>query len=85
MSRIYNTLNQFLNYYANLPIIKLKEQSTSTKILGYFQENLSINTHEKSILQQTAERFECVTVFFGDIVGFNQLTSDCTALEVDFG
>ena len=32
--------------------------------------------------KQTAERFDCVTIFFGDIVGFNSLTSDCSALEV---
>ena len=32
--------------------------------------------------QQTAERFECVTIFFGDIVGFNHLTADCNAVEV---
>ena len=34
--------------------------------------------------KQTAERFDCVTIFFGDIVGFNSLTSDCSALEVKF-
>ena len=32
--------------------------------------------------QQTAERFECVTIFFGDIVGFNLMTADCNAIEV---
>jgi len=32
--------------------------------------------------KQTAERFQCVTVFFGDIVGFNHLTADCSPLEL---
>ncbi|XP_071748838.1 uncharacterized protein [Lepeophtheirus salmonis] len=32
-----------------------------------------------------AENFDCVTVFFGDIIGFNDLTSDCTPSElIDF-
>ena len=30
----------------------------------------------------SAESFDCVTIFFGDIVGFNDLTNDCTATEV---
>ena len=29
-----------------------------------------------------AENFSCVTIFFGDIIGFNELTSDCSANEV---
>ena len=41
-----------------------------------------LSTHKVKPFQQTAERFECVTVFFGDIVGFNQLTADCSALQV---
>ena len=33
----------------------------------------------------SAENFECVTIFFGDIVGFNDLTNDCSAVElIDF-
>ena len=35
-----------------------------------------------NVFQQTAERFECVTIFFGDIVGFNLMTADCNAIEV---
>ena len=31
-----------------------------------------------------AENFSCVTIFFGDIIGFNELTSDCSANEVGF-
>ena len=41
-----------------------------------------LSCHRIKPFQQTAERFESVTVFFGDIVGFNQLTADCSALEV---
>jgi len=29
-----------------------------------------------------AENFDCVSIFFGDIIGFNELTSDCTANEL---
>jgi len=33
----------------------------------------------------SAENFDCVTIFFGDIVGFNDLTNDCSATElIDF-
>lgn len=32
--------------------------------------------------QGMAEKFDCVTVLFGDIVGLTELTSDCTATEV---
>ena len=34
-------------------------------------------------IQQTAEHFECVTIFFGDIIGFNVLSADCSAVEVE--
>ena len=34
-------------------------------------------------VQETAENFDCVTIFFGDIIGFNALTADCSAVEVD--
>ena len=37
---------------------------------------------QNTVFQQTAERFECVTIFFGDIVGFNLLTADRNAVEV---
>ena len=33
-------------------------------------------------IQVSAENFDCVTIFFGDIVGFNDLTNDCSATEV---
>ena len=32
-------------------------------------------------IQVSAENFDCVTIFFGDIVGFNDLTNDCSATE----
>ena len=34
-----------------------------------------------NIRQVSAENFDCVTIFFGDIVGFNDLTNDCSATE----
>ena len=36
----------------------------------------------KKYIQILAENFDCVSIFFGDIIGFNELTSDCTANEV---
>ena len=32
--------------------------------------------------ESVAEHFDCVTIFHADIVGFNDLTSDCTPTQV---
>ena len=32
-----------------------------------------------------AQHFDCVTIFYGEIIGFNSLISDCSANEVPFG
>jgi hypothetical protein len=32
--------------------------------------------------ESVAEHFDCVTIFHADIVGFNNLTSDCTPAQV---
>ena len=32
--------------------------------------------------QQTLEEFECVTIFFGEILGFEDIVRDCTPTEV---
>ena len=32
--------------------------------------------------ETVAEHFDCVTIFHADIVGFNQLTSDCNPIQV---
>ena len=29
-----------------------------------------------------AQHFDCVTIFYGEIIGFNSLISDCSANEV---
>ena len=52
--------------------IKLK------KVPWYWKE--SFRTFPIGI-QVSAENFDCVTIFFGDIVGFNDLTNDCSATE----
>ena len=51
--------------------IKLK------KVLEYRKEYSFLPTD----IQVSAENFDCVTIFFGDIVGFNDLTNDCSAIE----
>ncbi len=33
-------------------------------------------------VQQTLEEFECVTIFFGEILGFEDIVRDCTPTEV---
>lgn len=33
-------------------------------------------------MQQTLEEFECVTIFFGEILGFEDIVRDCTPTEV---
>ena len=55
--------------------IKLK------KVLEYRKEYSFLPTD----IQVSAENFDCVTIFFGDIVGFNDLTNDCSATEAIFG
>ena len=47
------------------------------KVLKYFS---ALNIH--LLPQVSAEMYECVTIFFGDIIGFYELTSDCTPTEV---
>ena len=32
--------------------------------------------------QPTLEEFESVTIFFGDILGFEEIVTDCTPTEV---
>ena len=32
----------------------------------------------------SAEEYPCVTVFYGDVCGFNDLTKDCTPAEVSY-
>ena len=34
------------------------------------------------MFQQTLEEFECVTIFFGEILGFEDIVRDCTPTEV---
>lgn len=35
------------------------------------------------MFQQTLEEFECVTIFFGEILGFEDIVRDCTPTEVE--
>ena len=39
----------------------------------------SLQGGEESVL---AQHFDCVTIFYGDIIGFSGLISDCSANEV---
>ena len=45
---------------------------------------LIMNPTETTCLcfQPTIEEFECVTIFFGDILGFEEIVTDCTPTEV---
>ena len=37
---------------------------------------------EKLPMQPIIQEFDCVTIFFGDIIGFDELVADCSPTEV---
>ena len=36
----------------------------------------------KFTMQPIIQEFDCVTIFFGDIIGFDELVADCSPTEV---
>ena len=52
----------------------IKRKMVSQHEMRFFKLNIMI--------QVSAEEFPCVTVFYGDIVDFNDLTKDCSPSEV---
>ena len=64
-------------------MLKLTWKQTNHEHEHAIDLNMNINRNmNMNMYQILAENFDCVTIFFGDIIGFNELTSDCTANEV---
>ena len=63
-----------------LPTSVVREMKRSKVVLTLLTSpHLSHQGGEGSVL---AQHFDCVTIFYGEIIGFNSLISDCSANEV---
>ena len=73
-----DTICQLIQFYTNSEAALL----SMLRLRGSDSKKGLFSPPRQFFIQVSAENFDCVTIFFGDIVGFNDLTNDCSATEV---
>ncbi|VDK59367.1 unnamed protein product [Cylicostephanus goldi] len=88
MDHVFNVLEQYasnLEEEVEARMKELTEEKKKSDILLYRMLPKQVAERLKMGQPVEPETFECVTLFFSDVVSFTTLASRCTPLQVSLG